>query len=346
MTRICYISRNYKTLKSAGGIARTSIETILDGMGAVNLGLPQRRSRNSLVHGAHGFISMMRGLSRLRRGDVLVVQYPVKAYLPLILKVAKAKGAHVVALLIDIDSFREKSLTPEQEIKLLNRFDVVLTHNSGMRRWMTGHGITAPMVDYEIMDYLHGESEDYRHVEGKPFSLYYVGGLAENRFIYDLARIMPGHDIYAYSPVWDHELAASLPNFHPMGFVQDIEIIEKHSGDFGLSWYGESLDTGVGKYGEYMYVNNPYKVGLYLRCNTPVIAWKHAGRAEVIERDGLGITVGTLHDLPAALDRMTDEDYLDMQKRVREVNGRLATGWYLRKAMDEALRIIASRDGM
>lgn len=340
--RICYISRNYKSLHCAGGIARTTIEKVLSDMGAVNLGLPQGRSRNGIVHGVRGFASMMLGLSRLRRGDVLVVQYPVKGYLPLIRKVAAAKGVKTVALLIDLDSFREKTLTPEQEIPILNSFDAILTHNVSMRRWLASHGCTSLMVDYEIMDYLYGNSEE-RHApaDGK-YSLYYVGNLTRrnNDYLYKLARLMPDTDIYLYGPDYDREEVAKLPNIHTMGFVQDIDIIERHSGDFGISWYGSSLDSAEGKLGEYMNVNNPYKVGLYFRANSPVIAWRKAGRAELIEREGLGITVDSLEELPAILSALSREEYEKMLARVKVVGERLASGHYLREAMARVLEKI------
>lgn len=46
--RLCYISRNYYNLTSAGNKAKTDNEDTLDEMGAVNLGL-HRTVRNSKI---------------------------------------------------------------------------------------------------------------------------------------------------------------------------------------------------------------------------------------------------------------------------------------------------------
>lgn len=340
--RICFISRNYQRTICAGGIARTTIEQVLTDMGAVSIGLPQTRKHNGIYHLLRGFASAMTGMFRMRKDDVLVIQYPIKAYLPLILWMAKKKDVKTVALLIDLNSFREKSLTPEQEIKILNRFDVLLTHNHGMRRWLSEHGCTTPMVDYEIMDYLYGKSEERSAPADRRYSMFYVGNLTrkDNGFLYKLAEMMPENDIYLYGNDFDRELVASLPNIHTMGFVQDTQIIENHKGDFGLSWYGDSIDSAIGKYGEYMNVNNPYKVGLYFRANSPVIAWKKAGRAEFIETEGLGLTVDSLEELPELFARLSPQDYEAMLGRVKVVNDRLASGYYLKDAMRKALEII------
>ncbi len=345
--RIVYISRNYKRLHCAGGIARSSIEKILSEMGAVNLGLSPTFVRNGIYHGVRNFAGMMKALAGMRKGDVLVVQYPLKIYVPLILRMAKKKGIETVALLIDLDSFREKQLTPAEEVALLNKFDVVLTHNVGMRKWLEEHGCISKLIDYEIMDYLHGESTPLLEApENRNYSLYYVGNLTreDNGFLYELASLMPETDIYLYGPDYDRELCARLPNIHTPGFVQDTEIIERHSGDFGLSWYGSSLDDAIGKLGEYMNVNNPYKVGLYLRANTPVIVWKRAGRAEFIEREGIGIAVDSLRELPGIFASLPKEGYEAMVGRVEKVNRRLASGFYLRDAMRKVMEYLEERE--
>lgn len=46
--RLCYISRNYYNLTSAGNKAKTDYERILDSMGATNIGLPCRVSSNKI----------------------------------------------------------------------------------------------------------------------------------------------------------------------------------------------------------------------------------------------------------------------------------------------------------
>lgn len=112
---------------------------------------------------------------------------------------------------------------------------------------------------------------------------------------------MPNRDIYLYGHSADTELLAKNPNLHLMGMAKDTDLMSHHYGDFGISWYGNNIDTGTGKYGEYMNVNNPHKVSLYMRCNSPVVAGSKAGRADFIRDENLGITVDSLDELDKCL---------------------------------------------
>lgn len=339
MKKCLFISRNYKHPKCGGGRARTDIEMVMESLGYENIGLSRTTSGNGVVHGLRNTIGVFKAIASLGKGDVVVLQYQMKMYAA-VCRAAHHKGVKVICLIHDLDSFRDKTLTPAQEIPLLNMADVLLTHNHVMRRWLGEHGCTARMIDYEIMDYLHGESgEAHQAREDGGYSLFFVGNLspALNDYLYQLAAIMPHRDIYLYGGEEDRAKASRYANLHLMGMVDDTEIIARHKGDFGLSWYGLSLDEGVGKVGEYMEYNNPHKVGLYLRCNAPVVVWSRAGRAEFIRRNGVGITVGSLRELDAALSAVTPARYAEMLGCVATVNRCLKEGHYLKKALGEAL---------
>lgn len=342
MQRFLYISRNYKHPNCGGGIARTDIETVMERMGYHNIGWKRTVSHNGIVHALRNVSGVFHAICQIRKGDIIVLQYQMKQYAR-VCKEAHRRGAKVICLIHDLDSFRDKTLVPEQEIPLLNMADVLLTHNHNMRKWLTEHGCNVPMVDYEIMDYLKSVSSPPHPypTEGR-FSLFFVGNLSSalNDWIYQLAEIMPNRDIYLYGSELNKSKATKLPNLHVMGVVADGDIIAAHYGDFGISWYGLSLDDGIGKVGEYMSYNNPHKVGLYLRCNAPVVVWSHAGRSEFILREGVGIALESLRDLDSKLSGLSAEEYAKMVENVMTVNCRLKKGFYLRQALEKAINII------
>ncbi len=346
MRRLVFISRNYKHPHCGGGRARMDIESIMQGLGFKNIGMQCTTSRNGIVHSLRNIYGILRAISRLKRGDVVVVQYQMKMYGRLC-RAAKKCGARVICLIHDLDSWREKTLTPEQEIPLLNMADVLLTHNHAMRKWLTEHGCTTPMIDYEIMDYLPGESSPPpSYPADGNFSLFFVGNLSPdvNGWIYQLAGLMPQRSIFLYGPGCDSEKVAALPNLKLMGTKPDTEIIASHEGNFGVSWYGQSLDSGVGVVGEYMAINNPHKVGLYLRCNAPVVVWSKAGRAKFLQEREVAVAVDSLRDLDAALSAISAEDYARLTEKATQINGKLKRGHYLHKAMQKALDLISTLD--
>ncbi len=342
MSRCLFISRNYKHPHCGGGVARTDIEKVMESMGYENIGLRRTFSHNGIVHSLRNIYGVMRAMRRLQPGDVVVVQYQMKSY-ERFCRAAHKRGAKVICLIHDLDSWRDKKLTPQQEIPLLNMADVLLTHNHAMRRWLENQGCTAPMTDYEIMDYIHGVSGDPHGYPYKgKFSLFFVGNLSPklNGWIYELAKVIPDRKIYLYGSEYDEKLGSATPNLRMCGERPDTEIIASHKGDFGISWYGSSLDEGVGKVGEYMAINNPHKVGLYLRCNAPVVVWSGAGRSELIRRRDIGIAVASLRDLDAALSAVTPADYSRMLANVACINTELKSGQFLRRALKQAIEII------
>lgn len=342
MRRLVYISRNYKHPNCGGGRARMDIESIMQSMGFENIGIRCTTSRNGIVHSLRNAYGILRAIRRLKKGDVVVVQYQMKMYERLC-RAAKKCGAKVICLIHDLDSWREKILTPEQEIPLLNMADVLLTHNHAMRKWLSDHGCTAPMVDYDIMDYLPGESSPpHPYPADGNFSLFFVGNLSSkiNDWIYQLAELLPHRDIFLYGPNFDAEKAGSLPNLKHLGVKNDTDIIASHQGDFGISWYGLSLDDGIGMIGEYMAINNPHKIGLYLRCNAPIVVWSKAGRAKLMLKKNIAVAVDSLRDLDATLNAISADNYNHLINNAVQMNNKLKRGHYLRKAVLRALETI------
>ena len=134
--RKCYISRDYPTTGNAGGKAKTDIETIAREMGMVNIGLRQTVGSNKVVHFLRNLWGSVLAACRLRKDDVLLLQYPMKKYYVAMCKAAHGRGAKVVTIIHDLGSFRRKALTIEQEIGRLNQSDVVIVHNPTMRQWL------------------------------------------------------------------------------------------------------------------------------------------------------------------------------------------------------------------
>lgn len=332
-----FIAKNYKHKYCGGAKAKSDIETILEEIGYENVGINRSFYRNNLIHGIRNYFGCIKGLLSISKNDIILLQYPMKLFFDKICNIAHNKGARIICLIHDLSSFRNKSVSPEEEINRLNNTDVLLTHNHRMREWLLQHGCSVKMIDYEIMDYLYGNSKE-NHEYHDNYSLFYVGNVSfdTHPYLRKLASLIPNRDIFLYGFSPSIEGIERLPNVHYMGVVPDMEIIQSHKGDFGLSWYGESLDDAIGKIGEYMEFNNPHKVSLYLRCNTPVIVWSKAGRSEFIEREGIGLCVSSLKTLDNRLRQVTEADYERMVHNVRKINMRLSSGYYLKKAIKEA----------
>ena len=104
-------------------------------------------------------------------------------------------------------------------------------------------------------------------------------------------------------------------------------------GDFGLVWDGESLEEGQEAAGRYLRYNCPHKFSLYMAAGMPVIVGKQSAMAEITERETLGITVGSLRELPGKLAELSAEDYREMQENAQRIKERVRQGKYLEDAL-------------
>ena len=73
--RLCYISRNYYNLTSAGNKAKTDNEDTLDEMGAVNLGLHRTVRNSKIIAFFLDLAGILRACLLLQKGDTLFLQY-------------------------------------------------------------------------------------------------------------------------------------------------------------------------------------------------------------------------------------------------------------------------------
>ena len=343
MTNKCYLSKNYKGLQNAGNKAKTDIEKILQQNGFRNAGLKQTVCTNKIL----GFIITLLGVLKapfcLRKGNVLLLQYPLKKYYCFVCNMAHLRGAKVITLIHDLGSFRRQKLTVLQEIKRLSHSDYIIAHNVSMKNWLEQQGCKIPIGCLEIFDYLSETTAPDRPAPQIPYGIVYAGGLSprKNAFLYEIGEFISNYHINLYGNGFEPEKAKGKEHFTYKGFVPSDQLIAKAEGDFGLVWDGDSISSCSGNWGEYLQYNNPHKTSLYIRCELPVIIWKKAALAPFIEKNHIGITISSLTELNERLKALTPEEYKQMKTNIATVSNRLANGYYCTKAVEEALNALA-----
>ena len=122
-------------------------------------------------------------------------------------------------------------------------------------------------------------------------------------------------------------------------FLPD-ELIKNLKGKYGLVWDGDSIETCSGGKGEYLRINNPHKLSLYLAVGLPVIIWDEAAEAEFVLRENVGFTIKSLYELSEKMALISDDDYEIMKKNAEVVGARLRNGKYMTNAIKKAEKII------
>ena len=106
-------------------------------------------------------------------------------------------------------------------------------------------------------------------------------------------------------------------------------IPEKLRARYGLVWDGDSLRSGSGALGEYTRINNPHKLSLYLAAGIPVIVWREAAVAEVVQKYGVGITLERIDHLEEVLANISEQNYSEMKQNTEKIREKLIKGKYL-----------------
>ena len=336
--RLCYISKNYRSIDGSGNKAKTDNEATLRLLGAHNLGLKTTYYDSKFLSFFLDLAGVVKCLFTIRRGDVLFLQYPLKKYFSFLCRVAKWRNASSVALIHDLGSMRRKRLTVEHEIKRLMNADVVIASNETMKEWLSEHGFKNKLGALGLFDYRSESHPSPRTTSPSAhYTLVYAGALAKRKNTF-LLKMKPEEwncqiNIYGNSDgLPDLKESAYL---HVRGFMKADEFIAHVDGDFGLVWDGDSIDSCTGNFGEYLHWNSPHKVSFYLRAGLPVIIWKEAAVAPIVEQENIGIAIASLNELGERLSALTAEDINAMRKNVERISQKLASGGFLQEALKQ-----------
>ena len=329
--RLCYISRNYYNLTSAGNKAKTDNEDTLVEMGAINLGLPRTIRNSKILAFFLDLIGIIRACILLQKDDVLFLQYPVKKYFSFLCHVAHLKGAKTVSLIHDLGSFRRKKLTIQKEINRLSNSDYIIASNEKMKGWLEEHGLQKPVGALGLFDYRSESKCPEEVTEREQVKVVYAGALSmkKNSFLIELSKTLSHWQLLVCGNKEGLQDLQNNPLITYQGFVPSEEFIKHIDADFGLVWDGDSLDGCSGEYGQYLKWNSPHKVSFYLRAGLPLIIWKEAAVAPIIEEAGAGITISSLKELDGKLANLTPEQKKEMKKQAVNLAQKLNKGGFL-----------------
>lgn len=342
-----YLPKDYKhkRIHDAGSKARMDIESIMEEIGIIPIGKAHKISKNRLLH----FIRTIKIVAnipfKIRKGDCLIVQYPAKYY-TLICKMTHLLGGSVITLIHDLTCFRQKHNSEKKEIKLMNLSDAIIAHNYNMVDWLRkkgyiGYNQKGIIEPLHIFDFLSTSqySATKRSSTWPLHKIVYAGQLTryKNKFLYELGDYIEGYTMNVYGKGFDRSIAANPNKFETKGFMPSDDLIRKAEGDFGLVWDGDSIDSCNGNWGEYLKLNNPHKVSLYIRCGLPIIIWDKAAMAKFVQEHGIGICINSLKDISSIYNNLSKEQYHTMCTNVQHINNLMSQGFFFKNALSKVL---------
>lgn len=278
-------------------------------------------------------IQQIFSMKKIRSADVLFVQYPAveNRLLEILFKNLNPNGISI-ALIHDLPSVQGMREGDKQlEAYHLKHFTHLIVHNKKMEKYVRGMGYDGTIVSLELFDYLHDEQ---RHTTQNEFSntISVAGNLKKGRYLLCLDQIK-GANFELYGIKGDMNFA-NMSNVQYKGMLPSDEIVYRLTGDYGLVWDGDAIDSCSGVYGEYLLINNPHKLSMCMAAGKPVITWNQAAIADFVKREGIGICVNSLEELNT-ID--LKENYCTLKENVLRIKKKVANGYYLKSALDEII---------
>ena len=242
----------------------------------------------------------------------------------------------MIFVIHDLDALRNfAGRSTVEETDRLNRARLLIVHNKKMIDALIALGVSTPMIALELFDYLLDDVPTERtNVERN--RIIFAGNLTKSAFLQSIGDIDIEFNLYGSGG----DALTSIGNVNYKGSFAPEVVPFKLEGGFGLIWDGDSIDTCSGAFGDYLKLNNPHKLSLYIAAGLPVITWTQAAIADFIIGNGIGLTVESLRELPRALDNISVDAYQSMLDNSARIQKEIISGRFTDRALDLAEKIL------
>ncbi len=280
-------------------------------------------------------------------GSIVLLQHPFHhkqlTRENILKKLKQKKRVRYIALVHDVEELREyrdNEYYRSEFQSMIERSDQLIVHNEKMKEWFIQQGIPEQkLITLGIFDYLTDQSYEPQHAQFSQ-DVMIAGNLDQTRsgYLADLGKI---NDIQfnVYGPNPDETLLRT-PNIHYGGSLSPETLPQRLNKGFGLVWDGHSINGCEGPAGRYLQYNNPHKLSLYLASGLPVIIWKGAAKANMVQKEMIGIVVNSLYDIQHAINHISQNEYREMQENVSQIGSQLRKGEFTTAALEKAIAIL------
>jgi glycosyltransferase involved in cell wall biosynthesis len=328
-TKKYYIAELYDT-KTYTANVRLDDEKILSAMGYKALRFRHYKN-NSLLTRFSRLLNSFYFLIRCPRQSIVAFHFPFNARMyAFLLKLFKKKGIKTIAIIIDIDGWRDgDDILFKKEISQLSRFDFLIVHNESMEQELRKSLSASKMYSIEIFDYPLSLPIRKNTIEN---NICIAANFNKGAFVYQLGKIS-NINFILYGEGFNPLKTAEADNISYKGLFNPADLKEPFGGSFGLIWDGDSIETCSGNTGRYLQFNNPYKLSFYIAAGLPVITWEKSAIAGFIKNNHIGFTVNSLFDLEEKLNSVSKDDYTKLKQNCDALASKVCSGYFLKRVI-------------
>lgn len=318
-----------------GGVGYNDIETILQAHNYIPIEFPHQHQTGAWAK-IKRLLFLFRSLRTIPAQSEIVFLFPVYAKIiqHFVHKLSRRKDIKLICIIGDIEGLRDNDAallhTEKNTLKLFNYF---IVHNDKMAEWLHHHIGPKTYATLHFFDFL---SPIPATIHEKKQEIAFAGNLDKSAFVQHLTSITaraPGLIFHIYG----HSTAVLSTNknlFHHGTFLpRQLSALIK--GAFGLIWDGDACDHLSGPYGNYLNINSPHKMSLYILAGLPVITAAHTANSAYIIKYNIGVTIHNLNELETVINSITPDQYQTMVSNMRPLALAISQGNNLLSALKE-----------
>lgn len=339
-----YVNVINHDLKHAGSKAVNDCTNILGKQGYELIQLNFYKHRYLIAFNLIKMIVQLAGtIISIKPKSLIIIQYPLfglKGYFRLFIRALKFKNCFFACVVHDLNSLRYQKSDHEisNEIRNLNAYDVIISHNHSMTEWLKFKSIQTKVIDLEIFDYLCTQENQFNRIaafkNGKR-DVIFAGNLSRGKFIYNLDKTTNRIHFKLYGPGLDLKSFEKQEHVKWEGTFAAEELVEKLKGNFGLIWDGDDIEQCGGQFGNYIAYNNPHKISLYLAAGLPIILPSKAALSTFVIDNNIGVVVNSLSELSDVIANIDENKYEIMIKNIKLISDELKAGGFFRSAIEK-----------
>ena len=274
----------------------------------------------------------------------IILQYPLQPYLYHEMQKCYSDAFRLLdpertAILIhDINQIRfAERAEYHNEMEWLGRFHNFIVHNERMEKYLRRHINIKKCVRNEIFDYLCEdkiETKKERKIAKGSLCIVFAGNLDYSKapFLHNLEEDKMNFYMNVYGR--RSEVIKNTRINYCGSFEADV-LPSRMRGDLGLIWDGmvkAKEDHSAQK--NYTRYNTPHKFSCYMAAGIPVIAWREAAIADVIEKYQVGYLIDDLYEI----NELDLSKYREYQKNAMGLSDKVRRGYFTKRGFEELMQ--------
>lgn len=280
------------------------------------------------------------GLFILDKKDVLFIQYPphyYRYYGNFIVLFKKLKKFKTIVLIHDVTYLRYSGTNYKgKELQFFNKFEYIITHNVKMTNQLYKDGVRTNFIELELFDYITDKVLNSNISLKQKKQIIIAGNLDYNKstYLYDFIKVSK-FQVSLFGPNFNESKVEKNSCFKYYGSLPANELPLVLTTGFGLVWDGMSVEECSGDLGNYLKINNPHKLSLYIAGGIPVFVWKKAAVADFVIKNKIGYVIDNLYQINDILNEIAEEEYLKLKENVAILQKRVLNGEFLESALNK-----------